>query len=163
MRLWRKLNVYVFVMTTISTWMNGNLLESTCKCLQTCMASDQPHWLVSGIQYVCQSRNISKGCEGREVSGRYSIIMHYPFLSTQPFLFQSSFNTTSQKLCKWILPPYFSSCPLQIAGPKGAGVQLTPPPPPQVPEVHFFVDQQFKTKWFDNIFRILFTWKLWKS
>ena len=139
MRLWRKLNVYVFVMTTISTWMNGNLLESTCKCLQTCMASDQPHWLVSGIQYVCQSRNISKGCEGREVSGRYSIIMHYPFLSTQPFLFQSSFNTTSQKLCKWILPPYFSSCPLQIAGPKGAGVQLAPPPPPPVPEVHFFL------------------------
>ena len=59
MRLRRKLNVYVFVMTTISTWTNGNLLEPTCKHRQTCKASDQPHWFVSRIQYVCRPININ--------------------------------------------------------------------------------------------------------
>lgn len=31
----------VFVTTTISTWMNGNLPEPTCKCPQTCQTSNQ--------------------------------------------------------------------------------------------------------------------------
>ena len=54
MRLRRKLNVYVFVTTTISNRMNGNLREPTCKCTQTSKASDQI--------------NISKGYERRERS-----------------------------------------------------------------------------------------------
>ena len=61
MRLRRKLNVYVFVTTTISTRMNDNLHEQTCKCTQTCKASDQI--------------NISNGFDGRDrnLSISYSI------------------------------------------------------------------------------------------
>ena len=41
-------------------------------------------WFVSRIQYVCQPIHTSKGYEGREVLGGYSIIVHYLFISILP-------------------------------------------------------------------------------
>ena len=135
MRLRRKLNVYEFVTTTFSTWMNDNLHETTCKCMQTCKTSDQPTALCDNMQVilclVCEQDSISlptnkhfhpRTIKGREVWGGYSIIKHYLFLSC---LLRSHFcvelqatrQHTQKKQRKWILPLYLSACPLQIVSP----------------------------------------------
>ena len=97
-RLRRKLNVYEFVTTTFSTWMNGNLHEPTCKCTQTCKTSDQPHcfityksfcvWFVSKSQQVWNQQTLpSKGYQGK---GRLGWVLHHHALPL-PLVSSSSF------------------------------------------------------------------------
>ena len=108
MRLSRKLNVYVFLTTTISTWMNGNLHEPTCKRPQSWKASNQPHRLitaghfvlVSRIQYVCRLNEHFPGLWARGSLGR--VLNHHALLlplwsPSQPFLCRSSLKATTHK------------------------------------------------------------------
>ena len=76
MRLWKKLkNVCVFVMTAISTWMNGNLHEPTRE-MSANMSGVWPTALFDDVQVIlylireqdsitCRPINTSKGHQGR--------------------------------------------------------------------------------------------------
>ena len=128
MRLPRKVNVYVFLTTTISTWMNGNLLEPTCKCPQTWKASRQPHRLITAghfvlvrrIQYVCRLNECSFSRamrEGKSGENTQSSCITSSSVVSFAAIFESIFtqrDDTQKKLRKWILPPFLSSYPRQI-------------------------------------------------